>query len=87
MTQHSGYHALVRAYLEFLEHRDAHPDLAAFYTRRYRAFATILGVDLAEAPPLDDDDPERPELHRALQRVARFHRSISSPFSDYLEAP
>jgi hypothetical protein len=87
MTSQPSHRDLVRAYVDLRRYEDKHADLADFYTRRYRALSTILGLDLTEPPPLDPDDTDRSALHRVFEEVAQFCCSISSPFSGYVEAP
>lgn len=95
-NQHYTFNDFLDAWRAARRWVGAHPDLADYHGDRYRAFASVFGADLNEAP---DPGPPVPDWLASEPNVWRFYihpfvlsaedqaRKYSSPWSGYLEAP
>ena len=69
----------IKAYINYLDFKDAHKDLSDWYTASYVAYAKMFGYRIDQCSTFDAGG--------IVARAAREYVDIHSPFDGYLAAP
>jgi hypothetical protein len=82
-----NYKDLIKAYISAKRYQNASPELRDYYAGLYSCLSSFFGIDLHEIEQNANLKSQYCGLDSLFHKALDRYLGISSPFSDFLEAP